>query len=161
MTASLAPAPYDPASEIPEGFSPMDRGGPFLQAMGPLYWKRTPEGGAIVALQVAHKHTNLRGVTHGGMLATMADGALGVNISLARGKRGDQATVTLTVDYLSGARVGDWLEAHVYVRRTGKRLAFADCLLKVGDKEVLRGSAVFAIGMEPAPGVRQQDMSDD
>ena len=84
------------------------------------------------------------------MLTTMADSALGMNLSLARGRRGGQVTVSLTADFLSGAREGDWLEAHVVITRMGKRLAYANCDLKVGDRHVLRSSAVFAI-VDAAP----------
>jgi acyl-coenzyme A thioesterase PaaI-like protein len=90
-------------------------------------------------------------MTHGGMLTTLADGALGINLALARGKRGAQVTVSLTADFLSGARVGDWLEAHVVVTRMGQRLAYANCDLKVGARHVLRSSAVFAFVDRPLP----------
>ena len=57
----------------------------------------------------------------------------------------------MTADFLSGARVGDWLEAHVTITRLGKRLAYANCDLRVGDRHVLRSSAVFAVVDRPAP----------
>jgi acyl-coenzyme A thioesterase PaaI-like protein len=55
------------------------------------------------------------------------------------------ATVSLTVDYLGTADEGDWVEAHVTVERLGGTLAFVDCSVKSGDKEIVRGRAVFAL----------------
>jgi len=85
------------------------------------------------------------------MLTTLADSALGINIAMARGQRGAQVTVSLTADFLSGARVGEWLEAHAIVTRMGQRLAYANCDLKAGDRHVLRSSAVFAFVDRPLP----------
>lgn len=150
----------DPTAEpsVPAGFERRDRGGPYFQALGPIYMKPTPEGGAVIALRVEHKHTNLAGMTHGGMLATLADGAFGINIAMRRRQHSGQVTVSLNSDYLSAARPGDWLEAHVSVRRMGRQLAFADCVLMVGERTVLRATAVFAF--VNANGTAQPDARD-
>jgi acyl-coenzyme A thioesterase 13 len=130
---------------IPEGFRRLDAGGPYVRSMGPVYIKPGNDETAIIALRVAQHHMNIQGVAHGGMLTTLADTALGINLSLARGQRGGKVTVSLTADFLSSAREGDWLEAHVVITRVGKRLAYANCDLKAGDRHVLRSSAVFAM----------------
>jgi len=130
---------------IPDGFRRIDAGGPYFRQMGPVYIKPCDDGTAIVALRITERHFNIQGVAHGGMLTTLADSALGINLSLARGRRAAQVTVSFTADFLSSAREGDWLEAHVIVTRIGKRLAYANCDLKVGDRHVLRSSAVFAM----------------
>jgi uncharacterized protein (TIGR00369 family) len=139
---------------IPEGFKRLEAGGPFFRQMGPAYLKLGADGkSAVLALRVAANHLNVQGISHGGMLTTMADSALGMNLSLARGRRGGQVTVSLTADFLSSAREGDWLEGHVVITRMGKRLAYANCDLKVGERHVLRSSAVFAlVDRPPAPG---------
>lgn len=144
-----APQP-DPAG-VPAGFVLRDVGGPYFRALGPVYMKARPEGGAVLGLRITNGHLNIQGVTHGGMLTTLADGALGLNIAMARGKRGGQVTVSLTADFLSGGRLGDWLEAHVTVTRMGQRLAYASCDLRVADRHVLRASAVFAFVDRPLP----------
>lgn len=138
-------------ADVPPGFVQRDAGGPYFRALGPVYMKARPEGGVVLGLRVTDGHLNIQGVSHGGMLTTLADGALGINIAMARGTRGGQVTVSLTADFLSGARLGDWLEAHVTVTRMGQRLAYASCDLKVGDRHVLRASAVFAFVDRPLP----------
>jgi uncharacterized protein (TIGR00369 family) len=141
----LAPEPPPDPLPVPEGFLPLQAGGPYFRQLGPVFGRRLDSGRVIVALRIAEQHLNIQRVAHGGMLATLADGALGINIALARGRRGGQVTVSLTADFLSGARLGDWLEAHVVVTRMGQRLAYASCDLRVGDRHVLRSSAVFAV----------------
>lgn len=133
------------------GFERLQRGGPYFQALGAIWWRPTAGGGRLLLLRIAESHINMQGVAHGGMLTTVADGALGINISLARGKRGGQVTVSLTADFLSSARLGDWLEAHTTVTRVGQRMAYASCDLKVGERHILRSSAVFAFVDRPLP----------
>jgi uncharacterized protein (TIGR00369 family) len=140
----------DPAAEaVPAGYTPLDTGGPYFRALGPMFARRRDDGLLVVALRVGPSHLNMQGVAHGGMLSTLADGALGINIALARGVRGPQATVSLTMDFVSAARLGDWLEAEVTVTRMGRTLAYASCALTVAAKPVLRSSAVFAFLQRP------------
>lgn len=154
MTSPAAPYLIADTVEpgVPEGFKRLEAGGPYFRQMGPAYLRLSDDGkSGVLALRVAANHLNVQGISHGGMLTTMADSALGMNLSLARGRRGGQVTVSLTADFLSGAREGDWLEAHVVITRMGKRLAYANCDLKVGARHVLRSSAVFAIVDRPVP----------
>ena len=150
MSESEMPPAAD--ADVPEGYAPLEFGGPYFRALGPMHGRRQADGGLIVALRIAESHLNIQGFTHGGMLTTLADGALGLNIAIARGRRGAQVTVSLTADFLSSARLGDWLEAHVTITRLGQRLAYANCDLKVGTRHVLRASAVFAFVDRPLPG---------
>ena len=127
---------------VPLGFEPVDRGGPFFMQMAPVYRKRL-DTGVVLGLRVAPKHGNSHGNAHGGMLMTMADGAFFDNIMLQREAADRIVTANMSADFMSAARVGDWLEAHVTVHRRGKLLSFADCLIKVGDRVVLRANATF------------------
>ena len=136
---------------IPDGFRRLQIASPYMSLLGPIYIRRETDDAAVIGMRVAPQHLNIQGVTHGGMLATVADSALGINISLARGRRGGQVTVSMTTDYLSSAREGDWLEAHVVITRMGRQLAYASCDLKAGERHVLRASAVFAFVDRPLP----------
>jgi len=150
MSESELPSAADP--DVPEGFVPLAFGGPYFRALGPMHGRRQEGGGLIIGLRIAESHLNIQGFTHGGMLTTLADGALGLNLAIARGQRGAQVTVSLTADFLSSARLGDWLEARVAITRMGQRLAYANCDLMVGSRQVLRSSAVFAFVDRPLPG---------
>jgi uncharacterized protein (TIGR00369 family) len=148
LTANGSPAHDD--ANAPEGFKPLRRGGPFFGLMGPLFTKRDADGAIVIGLRVADKHTNMLGITHGGMLVTLADGALGINISSMRQPPQAMVTVNLSSDFIGSAHPGDWLEAHVRISKQGARLAFAECELLVGERLVLRCSGVFAVVSRPA-----------
>lgn len=133
------------SNAIPDGFEPYRYGGPsYFQTLGELHAMKRPDGLLVLGLRVAPEHCNRLGIPHGGMLATLADGALGINLHLARPRGPTMVTVNLSLDYLGAARLGDWLEAHVTPRRLGKQLAFGDCVLRVGEREVLRATGIFS-----------------
>jgi uncharacterized protein (TIGR00369 family) len=122
-----------------DGFTRLDGLGPHLDEVGPLF-----ERDGVLALEVQERHLNAAGTCHGGLLATLVDSALGAAVrdELDEGR---PATVSLTTDYLGAVERGDWVEARAEVERLGGSLAFADCSLRVGDKEVVRARAVFAV----------------
>ena len=116
---------------------------PFNALVGPLYERR--DGDAVsIGLQIEQKHTNSRGICHGGVLATLADLALGYSMLARSGDRGSFLTAHLAVDYAGAAKAGDWLESKVEIQRVGARLAFANCYLVVNGKPIVRASAIFA-----------------
>jgi acyl-coenzyme A thioesterase PaaI-like protein len=53
--------------------------------------------------------------------------------------------VSLTVDFLKPAKPGDWIESRTSVDRVGGTLAFADCSIRAGDREVVRARAVWVV----------------
>ena len=77
--------------------------------------------------------------------------ALGTVLYNARKPPQPMVTVSLTTDFIESACPGDWVEAHVDVLRIGKRLAYANCYLHVGERRILRASAVFAVVPEVKP----------
>jgi acyl-coenzyme A thioesterase 13 len=128
---------------VPGGFAPLFRTSPFLDAVGPFYYRR--DGARlIIGLRILEKHANARGVAHGGLLMTLADIALGYNTAYQEDPPASLVTASLTADFAGAAKLGDWVEAHVDVQKSGKRLAFANAYLMVGDERILRASAVFA-----------------
>jgi uncharacterized protein (TIGR00369 family) len=129
---------------IPEGFKPIKRLAAFMDMLGPIYVKTIGKS-RIVGLRIADKHMNMAGIAHGGMLVTLADSALGINLSYHEEPPRRMVTVNLSTDFLQPARLGDWVEAHVTVQRMGLHLAFASCNLQSGQRNLLRASGVFAI----------------
>ena len=125
---------------IPEGFAPFDKQGPFLEHVGPIL-----ERDGTFGLLLEERHANHRGTIQGGLLSTFVDFAMGRAIEADAEDGKDRATVSLTVDYLKPATPGDWVEARTRVERVGGTLAFADCSLVVGEKEIVRGRAVWVV----------------
>ena len=128
-------------SEPPGGFEPITDEGAFVRHIGPLLGRD-----GVIGLRIDERHTNSFGRAQGGLLATLVDFANAHNV---RRETDDDdlaiATVSLTVDYLGAASQGDWVEAHVTVERLGGTLAFVDCSVRTGDREIVRGRAVFAV----------------
>jgi acyl-coenzyme A thioesterase 13 len=131
-------------SDPPDDFKPLFRSSPVSELIGPIYC--LGEGADLVlGLRVELKHCNARGTAHGGILATLADTALGYAMAFSTQPPTSLVTANLTLDFAGTAKVGDWLEAHVDVQKAGRRLAFANCYLLNGKQRVVRASAVFLV----------------
>ncbi|MEN9588396.1 MAG: hypothetical protein RLZZ481_182, partial [Pseudomonadota bacterium] len=117
---------------------------PFTTMIGPIYSK--PDGAHLFRLgfRVAQEHLNIERVVHGGMLSTVADQAIGVNVAHANNQTNDVLTMHLSVDFISPAVLGDWVEASVSLSKVSGRVRFGNCELRVGDRLVLKASAIFA-----------------
>ena len=116
----------------PDGFTPLFRTSPFLDALGPFYHRR--DGRALIlGVRIAEKHCNARGTAHGGLLMTLADIALGYNLAYAEDPPASLTTANLSADF----------------QKLGGRLAFANAYLTVGDERIVRASAVFVRGGRP------------
>ena len=63
-------------TNIPPGFGPNQRRSPLTDPWEPLYWKQTADA-VIFGLRLAEPHTNARGLIHGGLIAALADKAMG------------------------------------------------------------------------------------
>jgi acyl-coenzyme A thioesterase 13 len=134
---------------VPEGFVPLFRTSPALDLIGPIYSKGTSDD-LVIGMRVEAKHCNGRGTAHGGILATLADVALGYTIAFSTNPPTAAVTINLALDYAGMAKLGDWLEIASTIQRHGSRLAFANCYIGVGDERIVRASAVFAIATSNA-----------
>ena len=88
---------------------------------------------------------NYIGVAHGGVLATLADVALSFQIYDRTGQKLPFSTVSMTTNFLSAAKLGDWVEANATIDRFGKRLAYAHGVIRSGDRMLMTMSGVFSI----------------
>jgi len=128
----------------PSDFRPLFRTSPVLELVGPLYCRG--EGlDLVVGLRVAQKHCNARGTVHGGILATLADVALGYALAFSSSPPASLVTANLSLDFAGTAKAGDWLEAHVDAQKQGSRLSFANCYVFNGEQRIVRASAVFLV----------------
>ncbi|MGZ4152606.1 MAG: PaaI family thioesterase [Actinomycetota bacterium] len=82
-------------------------------------------GEAEVAFEAGPEHVNLQGLVHGGMLATLADTAMGLAVRtvLEPGRR--HVTVQLNVEFLSPGRAGR-IVARGRTVKVGRQLGFAE-----------------------------------
>ncbi|MDE0941353.1 MAG: PaaI family thioesterase [Alphaproteobacteria bacterium] len=127
--------------DVPVGFEAVAESDTFESLVGPLYEKWEGEV-YTCGFRAAPHHGNRRGVVHGGMLFTFADHTLG-NMVWARNDNAPCATVTLNVDYLAGAKTGDWIECTGAVTRETRSLVFIKGQLTVDGQPVLTASGVW------------------
>ena len=130
--------------DVPRDFRPLFRTSPVLDLIGPLFCRG--EGpNLVIGLRAEGKHCNARGTVHGGILATLADVALGYVMAFSSDPPTRLVTASLSLDFAGAANAGDWLEAHVDIQKRGSRLSFANCYITVGEQRVVRASAVFLV----------------
>jgi uncharacterized protein (TIGR00369 family) len=135
-------------SEVPEGFERHFRRSPFSDPWEPIYSKRTARS-VSVGLRLSGAHTNARGFAHAGLVASLADNAMGYSCAQATGWTTSYVTVSLSIDYLASGQLGQWLEVECDVIKTGGTLCFAQCLVKADGGVIARGSATFRVVPKP------------
>jgi acyl-coenzyme A thioesterase PaaI-like protein len=129
---------------IPQRFERADFTPGFLDHGGPYYLGEPYEDVRVVGLLICPHHINYQDAAHGGVISTFADVALSHAIYDAERPRLNPSTVTLTVNYLVGARLGNWLEARVRIDRLGGRMAYTSGAIWRGDEQIAAMSGVFA-----------------
>jgi len=132
------------ATNIPEGFEPHFRQSPLTDPWEPLYSKRT-ERAVIIGLRLARPHTNARGLIHGGLIAALADNAMGYSCAHVMGGASSLVTIGLAVDFIGTAEVGQWLAVESDVIKTGSTICFAQSLIKADDAVIARANGTFRV----------------
>jgi uncharacterized protein (TIGR00369 family) len=136
-------------THIPEGFEPHFRRSPLTDPWEPLYSRKTDKA-VIMGLRLARPHTNARGLIHGGLIAALADAAMGYSCAQATAWRTSFVTISLAVDFTGSAETGQWLAVESDVIRTGITICFAQCLVKADDAVIARASATFRVVKKPS-----------
>lgn len=135
-------------SSAPDGFEPHTRRSPLTAPWEPLF-ARANDGTVQLAVEVREAHCNARGFAHGGLIAALADNAMGLSaVSTARATRPEQSgavTVGLTLDFIDSAQQGEWLQFQPQVLKCGGSLAFVECRVLANSRIVARASASFKL----------------
>lgn len=133
---------------LPEGFSPHVRKSPLTDPWEPLYAK--PGAGRLVlGVHVRPEHCNSRNMPHGGFLAAMADNAMGLSLGVGLAGDGRESaglvTVSLTLDYLGSAKLGQWLEFDTDFIKLGRSICFAEATVRADGQPIARARATFKV----------------
>jgi acyl-coenzyme A thioesterase PaaI-like protein len=136
-------------TSVPEDFAPHFRKSPVTAAWEPLY-SRKNERSIDIGLLIAAAHCNSRGFVHGGVVAALADNAMGLSWHQARlassapaDVGGGLVTVTLSVDFIASGQVGQWLQITPRVLRETGGTGFVDALVTADGRLIARSNAVF------------------
>ncbi|MDQ8757596.1 PaaI family thioesterase [Sphingosinicella sp. LHD-64] len=119
----------------PEGFTPLKSKSPFVNRIGTFYVRKGADGSRTVGAFVDEARVNSESYAHGGFLLAFADFALSI---VTNG-----ITVNITADFLRPARLGDWIEARINIRKSSAALVFADAILVSGEHELVRVGGLF------------------
>ncbi len=136
-------------SGLPQGFEPHFRKSPLTDPWEPLYSKRLPDR-VVLGLQAREPHTNSRGMVHGGLIAALADNAMGLSclaVMTGEGRKpeGGLVTVSMATDFIGAAKLGQWLEVDTQYVRTGKTLCFAQAFVTADGEVIARADARFKV----------------
>lgn len=118
-------------------------GEPFDELVGPFYFKGSGSN-LICAFRASARNGNKIDVVHGGALMTFADYSM--YVSLFDHYRVEKiVTISMTSEFLSFAKVGDYLEAKNDIVRSGRSLAVVRGMVTLESKPILNYSATFKI----------------
>ncbi|WP_422345743.1 PaaI family thioesterase [Parasphingorhabdus sp.] len=131
-------------TSVPEGFEPARFSTGFLDVAGP-YFTRKEADHIAVGICITKGHINGIEVAHGGVLTTLADVALSYQLFVSEKPRLPIATISLNTNFLTGAKLGDWVVAHAYIDRKGKRTAYCHGEIVTGDRLLMTMTGVFAL----------------
>ncbi|QGZ95564.1 PaaI family thioesterase [Terricaulis silvestris] len=134
----------------PDGFELFTRPSPLMDPWRPLY-ARTEADRIILGVHLSEPHTNSRATAHGGLIAALADQAMGmscgVKLKVEQVKVVNLWTTSLAIDYLGAAKVGQWLTFDTTFVRAGKTICYAECDVSADGETVARGRASFRVAL--------------
>jgi uncharacterized protein (TIGR00369 family) len=142
----------------PAGFEPHFRKSPLTDPWEPIYSKRLPDK-VVIGLHAREPHTNSRGLIHGGLIAALADNAMGLScvaVLTAEGRKpeGGLVTVSLATDFVGAAKLGQWVEVDTQYVKTGRTLCFAQAFVTADGEAIARADARFRV-LKPRSGRRR------
>jgi acyl-CoA thioesterase len=119
---------------------------PFFRLMG-IDVVSLSEGRAVIRMKVRNDMLNGENFLQGGMFTALADEAMVLAIYSVLGNDQIIATISESTSFMRGAGPDDTLTAEGIIIKKGRRVAFAEGLIRIDGKEdvVSRSSAAFAI----------------
>jgi uncharacterized protein (TIGR00369 family) len=135
--------------EPPEGFAPHFRKSPLTDPWEPLY-SRVLADRIVLGVRVRTPHTNSRGMLHGGLIAALADNAMGLSCvqmlsSEGRKPEGGLVTVAMATDFIGAAKLGQWVAFDTPYIKTGRTLCFAQAFVTADGEVIARADAKFRV----------------
>jgi uncharacterized protein (TIGR00369 family) len=135
--------------EPPDDFRPHDRHSPATAPWAPLFARRGPAC-LEIGWHVREAHCNARGLLHGGVLAALADNAMGLSLGAALMDAGATGrpnilTVSLSLDYIAAAQPDQWVCVTPRVLKAGGSSGVVDALITADGALIARANAQFRI----------------
>lgn len=131
------------SSATPEGYALHTRRSGLTAPWEPIFAKTT-DAAVLLGLRAGPAHANGRGLVHGGLLTALADNAMGLSCALRLGGGIRLLTASLSIDFLTSAKLGQWIEVDTNFVKTGKRLCFAQAFVLADGRPCARASGTFS-----------------
>ncbi len=128
---------------IADGFGPHFRKSGLTDPWEPLYSRNTGEA-IQMGFVAGPAHANSRGFVHGALISALADNAMGLSCGINAEGISGFVTVGLSVDFLSTARLGQWIEIRPTVLKVGRSLSFCAATIHADDEICARADATFS-----------------
>jgi acyl-coenzyme A thioesterase PaaI-like protein len=129
---------------VPADFVLHTRSSAVTKPWEPIYGSPR-EGSFRLGLIIADAHCNSRQMLHGGVIAALADNAMGLTLASVSGRAGSVVTTSLAVDYFGLGKIGQWLEIAPRLVSAGKSSGIVDALVSADGTVVARANASFRI----------------
>ena len=127
----------------PPGFVEVKLADPFEIYVGPAF-QQGDKGSRRFAFRVDERHTNRRGVLHGGMMLTFADLSLGA-AAIDWGDREPSVTLSMQSQFLKPAALGDLVEVAPQLLRRTRSLLFIRGDFTVAGETIFTASSVWKL----------------
>ena len=136
---------YSEAELIEQGWEKITAGG-FTAQAGP-FWRIKQDGKTTLGILLEEKHCNNHiGTSHGGLIMTFADVGLGAAVADAMGEeRFRCVTTSLQTQFVSVARVGEFIYCQSELIRQTSQVLFVRGLIKTGDKIIASAEGVWSV----------------
>lgn len=132
----------------PDPFTLHTRRSPLTRPWEPIY-AAVFDDRWLLAIELREPHTNSRGAPHGGLIAALADNAMGLSCGVLLKTvniiSSGLVTVSLAVDYLDAAQLGQWLVFDTDFIKPGKSLCYAEATVRADGRPVARAHATFKV----------------
>lgn len=84
-------------------------------------------------------------MAHGGVLATLSDVALSYQVHVSAAPPIPVVTISLTTNFISGAKHGEWVEAYARIDRIGRRVAYCSAEIRTDERLLMTATGVFSV----------------
>ena len=136
----------------PAGFVAHFRKSKVTDPWEPLF-SRSLADAVQVGVWLRDVHCNSRGLVHGGVIATLADNAMGLSLvqmvmATPAGQTDSKigaVTIGLSVDYVAAAKIGQWMQIEPRVVKAGRSLGFVQALITADGEVIARANSTFRI----------------
>ena len=129
---------------VPTDFVLHTRSSAVTKPWEPIY-ANAQEHSFRLGLTIAEAHCNSRHMLHGGVIAALADNAMGLTFAHVSGRVGSVVTTALSLDYFGSGKIGQWLEITPRMVSAGKSSGIVDALVTADGATIARANGSFRL----------------